>query len=296
MASFTGIQASAGHSKLSLGLVRVGVSLKPMFDKPEAARPTRNNLCPEHHVQVKQKWFCPKGKGHDLKVDETVKAVNLGTPKVPAYVLTNDDEWKAMDVEADHTIELRAWIDTIDPIFFESAYYVYPDTREEAEPFLLIQTLLKEKGGYLLATTIRESTSKVMALHYHPQMEVVVSHICHHEEYLRVVPAQTIKTKMDSLPAPDKTQLKLANEILKALPETFGLESVKDTLGERQWAYVDLRAKAAKNRKTAAGVPATPTTSPDLMQALKDSAAAIKAKAPAKTAPKTPSKDRKVKT
>lgn len=264
---------------LSLGLVRVGVAMKPMFDRVEQARPTRNNICPEHHIQVKQSWMCHHDVKNPHKVEAPLKAVNLGTAKNPQFVLTDDGEWKSLEEGNDHTIQLSAWVDVLDPIFVQGTYYIWPDSPTEAVGFQLIQEPLKKKGGYLMGTTNTDGTSKVLALTYHTGLGCVIGVMCAHEQYLRVVPAQKINTAMEALPAPNKQHLKLATQILDGLPHSFNLEAIPDSLGQKQWEYVHLKTEGTATISP----PTAGLSTPDLMEALRATKAEVEKK-------KTPSK------
>lgn len=237
--STTDLRASAGHRTLAFGLVRVEVGLMPAFDSSKSARPTRNNICPEHNCKVKQNWHCEEG---NHKVEKTAKAVEY-PPKSGQYVIVDESDWQSLGEQHDDAIELKAWVKEIPPIFFAQPYFVFPRDAKQGQPFAILHGLLEKRSGYLMGVASDDhGTAKAFAIGLDPETECILAFVCHHAAYLRKGVARSLKARFEQLPVVSKEHMALAQVILDALDKEFSLDSVADTLGDKQWEYVRARA------------------------------------------------------
>lgn len=267
--SLTGLRATAGHSVLSLGgIFKAEVAMMPMFDTPEQARPTRNNICKEHRIQLKQSWWCPEGK-HYPGEGGTIKAVDVS----PVGFVDAEDGWDKLVAPTDPTMTMQAWVKDIDTIFFSgTSYFLFPNEAKEVGAFLIIMGLLRQEGGYLLTTTKGEyGTSRVLAISWHAPTACVIGQLCHHSQYLRMAAAERIASVI--IEEPDPKHLKLAKEVFGELPETFELKEVRDTLGDAQWKYVNEHAQVVAKEQ---GKPSPIVETEDLMASLKATQTSLK--------------------
>src|SRR5215213_2943432 len=64
------------------------------------------------------------------------------------FVTFSPAELKALDVESSHTIDLTSFVSRadVDPIYFNAAYYVYPDGAIAAEAYRVISAAMAEAG------------------------------------------------------------------------------------------------------------------------------------------------------
>src|SRR3982750_2361176 len=124
---------------VSFGLVSIPVNL---FSAPEASRAISFNLL--HKAcgsRLKQQYFCVKEevpvgredmvKGHEFEKDQ--------------YVMFSPDELKALEEAGTHTAEITEFvpIESIDPVFFDKAYYLGPD-KGGAKPYALLARALRD--------------------------------------------------------------------------------------------------------------------------------------------------------
>jgi DNA end-binding protein Ku len=124
---------------VSFGLVSIPVKL---FSATEASRAISFNLL--HKTcgsRLKQQYFCVKeevpvsreemAKGYEFQKDQ--------------YVMFSPEELKALEEAGTHTAEITEFvpIDSIDPVYFDKAYYLAPD-KGGAKPFALLATALRE--------------------------------------------------------------------------------------------------------------------------------------------------------
>jgi DNA end-binding protein Ku len=126
---------------VSFGLVSIPVRL---FPATEAGRAISFNLL--HKAcgsRLKQQYFCLK---EEIPVarEDMVKGYEFAKDQ---YVIFTPAELKAMEEAGTHMAEITEFvpIESIDPVYFDKAYYLAPD-KGGAKPFALLATALRESG------------------------------------------------------------------------------------------------------------------------------------------------------
>src|SRR5678816_4789359 len=126
---------------VSFGLVSIPVKL---FLATEAARQISFNLL--HKTcgsRLRQQYFCIK---EDVPVsrDEMVKGYEFTKDQ---YVMFTPEELKAMEEAGTQTADITEFVpvESVDPIYFDKAYYLGPD-KGGAKPYALLAKALRESG------------------------------------------------------------------------------------------------------------------------------------------------------
>jgi DNA end-binding protein Ku len=124
---------------VSFGLVSIPVKL---FSATEASKTISFNLL--HKTcgsRLKQQYFCVKeevpvgredmAKGYEFAKDQ--------------YVMFSPEELKAMEEVGTHMAEITEFVplETVDPVYFDKAYYLAPD-KGGAKPYALLASALRE--------------------------------------------------------------------------------------------------------------------------------------------------------
>src|SRR5438445_356126 len=126
---------------VSFGMVSIPVKL---FSATEASRAISFNLL--HKTcgsRLKQQYICVKeevavgredmAKGYEFEKDQ--------------YVMFSPEELKALEEAGTHTADIAEFvpIESIDPVYFDKAYYLAPD-KGGAKPYALLARALRESG------------------------------------------------------------------------------------------------------------------------------------------------------
>src|SRR3954467_12064959 len=126
---------------VSFGLVSIPVRL---FSATEASRAISFNLL--HKAcgsRLKQQYFCVK---EEVPVgrEDMVKGYEFTKDQ---YVMFSPEELKAMEEVGTHTADITEFvpIDSIDPVYFDKAYYLAPD-KGGAKPYALLAKALRESN------------------------------------------------------------------------------------------------------------------------------------------------------
>ena len=127
---------------LRLSLVSCPVSLVPATT--EAKRVRFNQLNAETGNRVQQQLIDSK-TGEVVDRDQIVKGYEFDRGR---YVTVTDDELKALQIESSKIIDLDRFVDSdeVDPVYLDTAYYVYPDGELAAETFRVIGEAMAHKN------------------------------------------------------------------------------------------------------------------------------------------------------
>jgi DNA end-binding protein Ku len=124
---------------VSFGLVSIPVKL---FSATEASRAISFNLL--HKTcgsRLKQQYFCVK---EEVPVgrEDMVKGYEFAKDQ---YVMFSPEELKAMEEAGTHTAEITEFvpIDSVDPVYYDKAYYLGPD-KGGAKPYALLARALRD--------------------------------------------------------------------------------------------------------------------------------------------------------
>ena len=126
---------------ISFGMVSIPVKL---YSATEASRAISFNLLHKGcGSRLKQQYFCAK---EEVPVgrEDMVKGYEFAKDQ---YVMFTPEELKAMEEAGTHSAEITEFVPlkTVDPVYFDKAYYLGPD-QGGAKPYALLARALSESG------------------------------------------------------------------------------------------------------------------------------------------------------
>src|ERR1700682_3549468 len=126
---------------VSFGLVSIPVKLYSATESSKAI--SFNMLHKACGSRLKQQYFCVKEEVPVARED-MVKGYEFAKDQ---YVTFTPEELKALEEAGTHSADITEFvpIDSIDPVFFDKAYYLAPD-KGGAKPFALLASALRESG------------------------------------------------------------------------------------------------------------------------------------------------------
>jgi DNA end-binding protein Ku len=100
--------------------------------------------------------------GDEVPSEAIVKGYELASGE---YVTVGDDELASLDPEASRTIDIEEFVDLvdIDPLFYDSAYYVAPD-KATLKPYALLTKAMEESGKVGIARFVMRSKQYLCAV------------------------------------------------------------------------------------------------------------------------------------
>jgi DNA end-binding protein Ku len=195
------------------------------------------------------------------------------------YVVVTPEEIKAVTPPTEKVMEILEFVkgDQIDPIFFESSYYVAPDANGEKPYALLLEALHQSKYDALGKVTMH-SREHVVILR--PAERGIMLHTMYYVDEVRDVAEFHPRRNLVN-----EKELKLARTLIESLVGEFEPQKYKDTYRENLKKLIEAKIKG-KEIKPAPEPKVAKVV--DIMEALQKSLQAKKAvqrqRAPAKKA------------
>jgi DNA end-binding protein Ku len=130
---------------LSFGLVNIPVRL---YSATEASSSVRFNMLADDGSRLKQQYISEK-TGQVVERSKMVKGYEFEDDK---FVIFTAEELKALDECASHVVEIVAFVPekTVDPVFYDRAYFLAPDKRG-GKPYTLLLDAMRKSGRCALA-------------------------------------------------------------------------------------------------------------------------------------------------
>lgn len=268
---------SIGTAYVSFGLVSIPVKL---YSTGEASSGVGFNLLHgKCGSKLKQQYICPKD-GDVVPRDQMIKGYEFAKDQ---YVTFTEDELKAFAEKASKTIEIVEFVPAskVDPLYFDGAYFLGPDTGGE-KPYRLLGEAMKKTGRTALAKWA--SRGKQYIAMVRAMDKGLVLQMLHYANEVRSI---------DEVPIPDaelkEAELNLGVMLIEQIAsDSFNPEKYEDSVKKRVLAAIDRKVQGQEVIDAEPDAPKAQII--DLMEALKASLAAAgpRAVAPAPSEPSEP--------
>src|SRR5436190_18595972 len=251
---------------VSFGLVSIPVRL---FSATEASRAISFNLL--HKTcgsRLKQQYLCVK---EEVPVgrEDMVKGYEFTKDQ---YVMFTPEELKAMEEVGTHTADIIEFvpIDSIDPVFFDKAYYLAPD-KGGAKPYALLARALRESKRCALGRWAARGKQYIVMIR--PVDDgLVMQQLLYAGEVRSMKDIDIPKTEVKD------AELKLAKQLIEAqASDKFDPSAYTDEVAARIEAAVEKKVEGQEI--TLAEAPEGGAQIIDLMEALR---ASLEKKGPAR--------------
>src|SRR3954471_4312806 len=249
---------SIGSLTISFGMVSIPVKL---YSATESSRAISFNLL--HKAcgsRLKQQYFCVKeevpvaredmAKGYEFAKDQ--------------YVMFTPEELKALEEAGTHSADITEFVPlkSVDPVYFDKAYYLGPD-KGGAKPYALLARALRETGRCALGRWAARGKQYIVMIR--PIEDGLVM-----QQLLYAGEVRSIKDI--EIPATEgrDNELKLAKQLIEAQSvETFDPSQYTDAVAERIEAAVQKKIEGQEIATSEA--PQQGAQVIDLMEALRAS-------------------------
>jgi DNA end-binding protein Ku len=255
--------ASLWTGFLTFGLISMPVRL---FSGARGERVSFHMLHRDDNTRVRQQLVCPA----DDKVVDRSEIVKGYEFRKGEYVVIEPEEIKKIEPRTAKAMEILEFVkaDEIDPIYFESSYYLMP---EEAgrRPYALLQKALEDSGYYGIAKLTMHNREYTVILR--PRDGGIMLHTMYYQDEIREVENFG---KIDAELKPAET--KVAHQLIEALAAEWEPEKYSDTFRENLKKLI--QAHLEGKEVTAIEKPKKIAPVVDLMAALKQSLAQTEGK------------------
>jgi DNA end-binding protein Ku len=226
-----------------------------------------------------------EGTDEEVPYEKIQKAFEITSGN---YVPIGKDELAALAPKKSRAIEVQDFVDLdeIDPIYFDSPYYLGPAEGAE-KAYSLLASAMKASGKVAIARFVFRNKEHLAALRSENTVLTLTTmrfadEVVPPEELDDVLPAEKPKVA--------KKEVEMAEKLIDSLTSEFDPSSYRDEYREELMALIERKAEGKEVVTPQAAEPEA-TEAPDLMAALEESIAAIKGKADGKA--RKPAKKRK---
>lgn len=252
---------------ISFGLVSVPVKLYPAVSR-KAVR--FNQLDKRTGARIKQKRVSA-ADGEEVPFDEIVKGYEVTKD---SYVVVNDDEMMALMPKASRTIDISDFVEQaeIDPVFYDTGYYLVPDELAR-KSYMLLASAMEEAGRVAIATFVMRTKQYVAAIRP-VDGRLMLSTMMYADELVDPEELPGLEG-LDEIKVSDAERA-MATSLIESLSADFHPEQYEDTF---RGAVMDLIERKAAGDHTLVEAPAAADDAAvvDLLAALEASVAAAKA-------------------
>jgi DNA end-binding protein Ku len=253
--------ASVWSGYLTFGLISMPVRL---FSGARSSSISFNQLHRTDHHRVKQQLICPLD-GQVLDRSDIVKGYEY---RKDEYVIIEPDEIKKIEPKTAKTMEILEFVKAaeVDPVYFESSYYMVP---EEAgrRPYALLTKALEESDFVAIAKLTMHNREYTVFLR--PHKGGMMLHTMYYAEEVKEV---------ESFGAPDveikDSELKIAHQLIEALADDWDPKKYHDTFQENLKKMIATKLEGGEIQAVEQPAKLAPVV--DLMAALKESLAQTK--------------------
>lgn len=228
-----------------------------------------------------------EGTDEEVPYEGIVKAFELAPDQ---YVPLSKDELASLDPKKTRAIEVQDFVDLdqIDPIYFNSPYYLGPADGAERAYSLLAQAMEKS-GKVAVARFVLRNKESLAAIR--PADGVLTLTTMRFAD--EVVPPSDLDDVLpDEAPSVAKKEVEMAEALIDSLTRDFDPTIYRDEYREELLAMIERKAEG-KELVSPPAEEAEPTQAPDLMAALEESIAAVKGEREGKVAKKPAAKKRR---
>lgn len=253
---------------ISFGLVNVPVKLYGAVTSKDVRF---NQLEKSSGARIRYRKVSAES-GDEVAADEIVKGYEISPG---SYVVLDHDELAALKAPATHTIEIEEFVELseIDPIFFNTPYYIAPDKKGEKAYQLLVDTMAELDKAAIGRVIIR--TKEYLAA-IRPVDGVLTLETLRFADEV-VDPADLGIERSDSKVT--EAEIAMAHQLIETLSQSWEPEKFSDDYREQVLGLIE---RKADGQEIVAEPEAAPTaTVTDLMAALEASIDASQ-KSPAK--------------
>ncbi len=252
---------------ISFGLLNVPVKLYSAVSKKSVSF---RELRESDGSRVRHKRVA-EADGAEVDYGDLVKGYEIAPDQ---YVVITKEELEELDPKKTGAIEIQDFVDLddIDPIYFDHPYYLGPDKGAEKAYALLVEAM-EDSRKVAIARFVLRNRESLAALR--PMNGVMTMATMRFAD--EVVPTSEIEEILgEEVAKPQKRELDMAKALIDSLTADFDADQYHDQYREQLLALIERKAKGESIVSAETEAPA-PTKAPDLMAALEESLAAVKA-------------------
>ncbi len=210
----TVIMAYSYKGSISFGFVYIPVTLHKIIKSNDIGF---NMIDKKTNCRVQYKKTCADCGGREVKQEDIVKGFEYEDGK---YVIFEDKDFEKLKSKKDKNITIEKFVELaeVDPLYFETPYYVVPTGAEKA--FVVLLKAMEEEGKAAVAKTVLGNKETLILIRA-KDGQMLLNTLFFEEEVTKN-PAKEITEK------PSATELKMAKAIIEGMSGKFVPSEYKD--------------------------------------------------------------------
>jgi DNA end-binding protein Ku len=222
---------------ISFGLVNIPVSLHSAEKRQrlDFTMLDRRNFAPVGYKRVN------KETGREVAWENIVKGYEY---EDGSYVALSEEDFKRANVEATQTVDIMAFVDAadIEPVYYDTPYYLSPGKRGEKGYALLRETLRKSGKAAVASVVIRTRQYVAVLL---PLGGMLVLHTLRYDEEIRDIGDFDLPGEVKA----SGREVEMALKLVKEMSEQWKPQKYHDTYRDDLLARIKEKVKAGEARE-----------------------------------------------
>ena len=224
---------SIWSGSISFGLVNIPIKLTTAVDSKDVSfRQIRRS----DNSRIRYRKVAEVDE-EEVGNDEIVKGYEIAPER---YIVIEPDELKGLDPKKTRTIDISDFVDLddIDPIYYDSSYYLVPQ-ETAAKPYLLLHRAMVESGKAAVARFVLRSKEKLVVIR--PLGEALaVSTLTYDDEIIK--PSRLDLPDRDELEVSD-AEVRMAEQLIESMTSEWEPERYHDEYREKVLALIEAKAE-----------------------------------------------------
>jgi DNA end-binding protein Ku len=248
---------------ISFGLVNVPIKL---FTATSQKDVRFHQLHDKDGARIQQKRVCSKD-GEEVPIEHIVKGYEVSRD---TYVVITPEELEALDPKASRTIDILDFVDLeeIDPVYYDSSYYMVPE-KGAGKPYALLLEAMRKSKKVAIGRVVLRQKQHLVALR--PLRNALSMETMLYAD--EVVSPDTLEGLPEDVEVSDR-ELAMAEQLIDSLADDFKPERYRDDYRERVMDLIERKAEGQEVVAHEEEEEQAPVV--DLMAALEASLAAAK--------------------
>ena len=270
---------------IQFGLVTIPVGV---YSATSSERISFNMLHKKDHGRIRNKKFC-EIEGKEVSNDDIIKGFEYEKGE---YIEMTEKDFESIAVESTKVINITDFVShaDIDPMFFDTPYYLAPGKGAD-QTYLLLREAMKKSGKVGIAKVSIRQREYLAAVK--PHKAALMLETMHFAD--EITDPEELKLPAEGAKI-DSRQLKIAEQLITGLSGKFNPEQYKDTYREALLKVIDDKLKGKTISKPAAAFTAQSTKVVDIMEKLKESLKVVAKQKTTTTKPKAVARKKSSKT
>src|SRR5213592_1732560 len=214
-----------------------------------------------------------EGTDEEVPFEKIVKAFEISPDR---YVPIGKDEMASLDPKKSRAIDVQDFVEIaeIDPIYFDSPYYLAPAEGGD-KAYSLLARAMEGSGKVAIARFVFRNKEHLAAIR--PGDGVLTLTTMRFADEV-VPPSELDDVLPTEKPKVAKLEVEMAEQLIDSLTRRFDPEAYRDEYREQLLSLIERKAAGEEVVAAPEGEEREATKAPDLMAALEESIAAVKGK------------------